>query len=195
MAPVFHPILRIFQYSLKSFQKYEKATGCTLNAHKTKGLLIQTNTVARICQRYPITSTDEFISVLGVDFNNNYQDTKYYNIQTCICQMEKCAKTKSQRNLSLKGKTIVLNTFILSKLWFIADIFPIPKELTPEINKIIFVYLWKGSATRTNSSGNLLSPQRQRRSWNICPTDPRSSPKNKIPTNKLLEKKDNNYSI
>ena len=61
--------------------------------------------------------------------------------------MEKCAKTKSQRNLSLKGKTIVLNTFILSKLWFIADIFPIPKELTPEINKIIFVYLWKGSAT------------------------------------------------
>ena len=34
------------------FSKYEKATGCTLNAHKTNGLLIQTNTVAKICQKY-----------------------------------------------------------------------------------------------------------------------------------------------
>ena len=127
-----------------TFSKYEKATGCALNAHQTKGLLIQTNTVAKICQKYPITwCTDEFVRILGVYFNNDYKHTKYFDIQACIRQMKECAKTQSQRNLSLKGKTIVINTLILSKLWLLANVFPIPKDLIPEINKIIFGYLWK----------------------------------------------------
>ena len=57
--------------------------------------------------------------------------------------MEECAKTQSQSNLSLKGKTIVINTLILPKLWFNANVFPIPKDLIPEINKVIFGYLGK----------------------------------------------------
>ena len=123
--------------------KYEKATGCTFNAYKTKSLLIQTNNVARICQKYTIIwCTDEFVRILGVHFNNDYEHIKYFNIQACIRQMEECTKTQSQRNLSLNGQTIVINTPILSKLWFIA----IPKDLIPEIKKIIFGYLWKGSA-------------------------------------------------
>ena len=61
----------------------KKATGCTLNAHKTKGLLIQTNTVAKICQNYHTTwCTHKFLRILGVHFNNNYEHTKYFNIQT-----------------------------------------------------------------------------------------------------------------
>ena len=49
------------------FSKYEKATGCTINAHETKGLLIQTNIVAKICQKHPITwCTNEFVQILGV---------------------------------------------------------------------------------------------------------------------------------
>ena len=142
------------------FSKYEKATGCTLNAHKTKGLLIQTNTVAKICQKYHIKwCTDEFVRILGVHFNNDYEHTKYFNIQACIRQMEECAKTQSQRNLSLKGKTIVINTLILSKLWFIANVFPIPKDLIPEINKIIFGYLWKGSAVEPIAREILFLPK------------------------------------
>ena len=35
----------------EKFSKYEKATGCTLNTHKTKGLLLQTHNVATICQK------------------------------------------------------------------------------------------------------------------------------------------------
>ena len=70
---------------LDKFSKYQKATGCTLNAHKTKGLLIQTNTVATICKKYTITwCTDEFLRILGVHFNNDYEHTKYFNIRTCI---------------------------------------------------------------------------------------------------------------
>ena len=65
------------------------------------------------------------IQGFNIPFNNNYEHMKYLNIEACIWQMEECAKTQSQRNLSLKGKTIVTNTSILSKLWFIAKLFPI----------------------------------------------------------------------
>ena len=92
-------------------------------------------------------------------FNNNYEHTKYYNINTCIQQMQECAKTQSQRNLSLKGKAIVINTLISSKLWFIANVFPIPKDLIPEINKIIFGYLWKGLAAEPIARETLFLPR------------------------------------
>ena len=98
-------------------------------------------------QKYPITwCTDEFLRILGVHFNNDYEHTNYFNIQACTRQMEECAKAQPQINLSLKGKIIVINTSILAKLWFIANVFPIPKDLIPKINKIMFGYLWKGSA-------------------------------------------------
>ena len=35
-----------------NFSKYKKAIECTLNTNKTKDLLIQTNTIPRICQNY-----------------------------------------------------------------------------------------------------------------------------------------------
>ena len=145
---------------LDKFSKYEKATGCNLNAHKTKSLLIQTNRVAAVCKNYPIKwCTDKFVRILGVHFNNNYKHTKYYNINTCIQQMEESTKTQSQRNLTLKGKTIVINTLMSSKLWFIANVFRIPKDLITEINKIVFGYLWKGSAAEPIARETLFLPR------------------------------------
>ena len=127
---------------LDKCSKYKKVRGCTLNTYETKGLLIQTNTVATICKKYPITwCTDKFVRILGVHFNNDYDHTKYFNINGCIRQMEEWAKTQSKRNLSLKGRTIVINILILSKLWFIANVFRIPKDLTAEINKITFGFV------------------------------------------------------
>ena len=68
-------------------------------------------------------------------------------------------KTQSQRNLSLKGKPIVINALILSKLWFITNVFPIPKDLILEINKTIFSYLWKGSAAEPIARETLFLPR------------------------------------
>ena len=80
---------------LDKFSKHEKATRCILNTYRTKGLLIQTNTVLKICQKYPITSsTDQFLWILGVNFNNDYKHRKYFNIQACIQQIGECAKTE-----------------------------------------------------------------------------------------------------
>ena len=56
---------------------------------------------------------DKLVWILGVHLKKDYEQTKYFNIEACIQQMEQCAKTQSQRKTSLKGKTIVRNTLIL----------------------------------------------------------------------------------
>ena len=68
--------------------------------------------------------------------------TNSYNITKCIQKMENNVKIQNQRHLSLKGKSKIINTILLSKLWYVCSVFPLPKNLIPEINKIIFKFLW-----------------------------------------------------
>ena len=67
--------------------------------------------------------------------------TQRYYITKCIKKMKKNVKLQSQKYLSLKGKTIVINTILLSKLWYVCTVLTIPKDLHSEINKIIFKFL------------------------------------------------------
>ena len=56
--------------------------------------------------------------------------------------MENNAKMETQRHLSLKGTTIIINTILFSKLWYVCRVFPLPKDLLTEIKKIIFKFIW-----------------------------------------------------
>ena len=44
--------------------------------------------------------------------------------------------------LSPVAVTIIIKTILLCKLWYVCSVFPLPKNLIPEINKIIFKFLW-----------------------------------------------------
>ena len=55
----------------------------------------------------------------------------------------------------MRKNSIPKGKMILSKLWFTAIVFPIPKNLIPKVIKIIFGYLWKGSAAEPIASETL----------------------------------------
>ena len=56
--------------------------------------------------------------------------------------MEKHINILSPRTLSLYGKTIIINTLILSKASHLSNVFPINSDKTNKINNKIFKYLW-----------------------------------------------------
>ena len=93
--------------------------------------------------------------------------------------MENNVKIQNQRHLSLKEKTVIINTILLSKLCNVSNVFPIPKDLLSKRNKIIFKFLWNNK-TGTNSTRNPLSPKRKRSSWNTGTVHTKWSIKNKI---------------
>ena len=46
-----------------------------------------------------------FVKILGIDFNNDPEMTRRFNITKCVQKMENNVKLQNQRHLSLKGKT------------------------------------------------------------------------------------------
>ena len=73
--------------------------------------------------------------------------------------MENNVKLQNQRHLSLKGKSIIINTILLSKLWYVSSVFPLPKDLLWEINKIIFKFLWNDKNPETIARETLFLPR------------------------------------
>ena len=50
----------------------------------------------------------------------------------------------SNRKLTLFQRATYINACMLSKIWYVAHIYPLNLSFTKEINKIIFNYLWNG---------------------------------------------------
>ena len=48
-----------------------------------------------------------------------------------------------RRRLSLRGKVVLLNTLILSKVTFLSNIFAIPNQILKEIQANMFKHIWQ----------------------------------------------------
>ena len=101
----------------------------------------------------------DFVKILGIHFNSDIEMTNRYNITKCIQKMENNIKIQNQRHLSLKGKTIIINAILLSKLWYVCSVFPLPKNLIPEINKIILKFLWNNKNPEPIARETLFLPR------------------------------------
>ena len=47
------------------------------------------------------------------------------------------------RNLSLKGKVIVVNSLVLSKAWYLATVISLPDDMLKKIERLIRSFLWR----------------------------------------------------
>ena len=71
--------------------------------------------------------------------------------------MENNVKLQNQRHLSRKGKTMIMNTILLSI--YVCSVFPLPKDLLSEINKIIFKFLWNNKNPEPIAQETLFLPR------------------------------------
>ena len=55
----------------------------------------------------------------------------------------KTITTMPRRRLSLRGKVVLLNTLILSKVTFLSNIFAIPNQILKEIQANMFKHIWQ----------------------------------------------------
>ena len=71
---------------------------------------------------------------------------------TWECQKDTTLENESKKKKIIKKyktndtfpskETIIINTILLSKLCYVCSVFPLPKDLLSEINKIILKFLW-----------------------------------------------------
>ena len=150
---------------LNFFKKVNKTTGTTINYDKTKILPINTDQTNYLQQTVPeITIKNRYstIKILGLYFCEGLQETNNINRENILQKIEKHINTLYPRNLSLMGKSIILNTLILSKTTFLSNIFPITQNTLAQLHKKIFQYILKNKMIEPIARKTLCLPQKKK---------------------------------
>ena len=132
------------QVAISYFQKLNKATGSTINLKKTKVLPIntdQTSYIQKDIKNVTILEQYQYIEILGILFSEDLKDTILVSWQNIFKKMENHIQKMSRKQLSLHGKSILINTLILAKTTFLSNVFPIPGKVIQKTHKNIFQYL------------------------------------------------------
>ena len=128
----------------EEIQRFELATGSKLNKDKTTIMGIGKWKNRKNWPLDWIKSVD-CTKILGIYFHNDYVNTLEENWRVVTKKIETSVNVLSQRKLSLFQKAIVINSLILSKVWYIAHTLPPVKQYIMKINASIFRYMWCGS--------------------------------------------------
>ena len=127
---------------LRSFDiigRYEQGSGSKLNYEKSEGIYIG-NQEGRNTGPVPITWKTDYIKILGTKIG----PTMEQDWETPTKKLDKRLQGWASRSLTIYGRALILRTFALANLIFLATSFQIPEELMVQIQRKIFVYLWKG---------------------------------------------------
>ena len=89
-----------------------------------------------------IIDRNKVIKILGTYFITDLQKTSTFNWEQTTKIFDKQLQHLSRRHLSLRGKAILLNSMIFSKITFLSIIFPIPTNILTQIESKIFKNIW-----------------------------------------------------
>ena len=141
------------------FERYGKISGATLNMAKTEILQIGNHRPNKITNEYQVYIKQQ-VKILGLIFSRQgYTETNYKNI---IEKIRKKADWWKTRQVSLYGKALVINSILLSQLWFAARILTNMSAKTKQtIVQIIFQFLWFPQKIESVKRTTLALPQIQ----------------------------------
>ena len=133
--------------SFKIFDKFEKASGAKI--HKTKTTAIYIGPwKTKEPEFKEISWTDTYVKTLGI--NHGYHIPEQEVWMEKIKKMKNCIQIWKSRDLTLKGKILIIKTFLISQINYELEMKPIPKNIVKEVDKILWNFLWDGKQPLVN---------------------------------------------
>ena len=123
---------------LKVFNLFEKATGASINIHKTHGLEIGKFASGQLPANIEWSTTS--IKITGIVFGSIGAVHSFWTekVNTAVSRIN----SWKHRHLTLLGKVLVINTAIYPLFYFIAPVYSIPDYVIREVNKAVFSLVW-----------------------------------------------------
>ena len=112
---------------LHDVDEFGKASGAKLNKDKCSGIWLGKYTQNNLLLNYCNTKWELNAKVLGIYVG--VEDIDNANWSTRIDRINKQIQDALNRNLTLKGRAIILNTKIFSRLWYKAPVLAIPDNV------------------------------------------------------------------
>ena len=116
---------------------YERGSGSRLNLGKTEGMWF-----GRGDGPVNIKWRTDCIKILGIFFTMSGRNFECLNWNFRVEKLSKRLESWKFRNLSLKGKSMIINSLALSGLWYTGSVMPLPAWAEKKINQVIFDFLW-----------------------------------------------------
>ncbi len=131
-----------FREILSKIKLFSDISGLMVNMTKSFAMWLGKNAVADE-EHYGIKFVNS-IKVLGIYFSNECAASENpKNWERKIEKLEKMFGLWSKRNLSIKGKIIIIKTFGLSQFVYVLQSIGLPDEVLTKINRMFFSFLWK----------------------------------------------------
>lgn len=128
-----------------AFNDFERCSGAVLNENKTVAVDIGPQTDNRNTA-WP--NIQDSVKILGVTFFNTSKQTIEFNWNDVIRKTSRLMWLFKPRNLCLQQKIIALNTFVTSRLWYMAAIFSIPNAVAARMTSLMGAFIWERYPTR-----------------------------------------------
>lgn len=120
---------------------YEGASGAKINPRKTVFLPVYNATRGFVRPWFQVKSEHR---ILGVRFRANLLQTASSNWRSVLHGIRALAYLDATRTLSLHQRVRLINTFLLGKCWYLAQLFHVPRELGRAITQAVYWFLWRG---------------------------------------------------
>jgi hypothetical protein len=125
--------------TLSCFRLLRAATGAIVNLDKTEGLWLGPFK-GRKDKPGDIKWTSDSIKVLGITVGN--LDLSTINWTPRIDKFRCALNLWSQRDLSLYGKSVVVNVIASSKIWYHSNVIHMPDWVVKELSTLMINFIW-----------------------------------------------------
>ena len=144
---------------------YEKASGSKCNTHKTELLVIgPAHIETKYNFNFPVRH--DYVKILGIFLGNDRKRTDHENwdAKTKVCT--NILNRWKHRKLSFKGKAVVINSLMISRLVYSATILPVPTRVINAVRESIVTFIWRDK--KPAIAYNVLSLPTEKGGLNIC---------------------------
>ena len=124
---------------------YEKATGACLNIRKSKAIAVGSWDTSINTMDIPYCPE---ITILAFRFTGTAAHSGNVTLSRVTCKVKVLASDVYGRDLCLTQRIQYVHTFLLSKIWYTAQIFPVSKEHERQLLTAISQYIWRGAIFR-----------------------------------------------
>lgn len=128
-------------HTFETLALYERASGAKINREKCKGLWAG-SLRHRSDSIYDFAWFNDYIpdKILGHIFGN--VDCTRYNLEPRIQKLKNTIEAWRHRELSFKGKALIINGLLTSTLWYTATSSPVPQWAISDIEQAIYSFFW-----------------------------------------------------
>ena len=129
----------------ETFALFEKVSGTVLNRSNKSKIMGLGGWRDRQEWPLPWLKPENKLKIFGIHFLPTIKESQNASWEACTAGFRSCLHSWSSRFLpTLSQRVMVLSTFAMSKLWYLAQILPIPKKVVEQLEKEVRGFLWRG---------------------------------------------------